>query len=96
MLETNLATEGEMEKISVKICLGATCFVMGAEILQELCRLVPEKYGDRVELAGTPCMGYCAADWNVSKAPYAKVDNDVIKDATVEKIIAVIDEKLNK
>lgn len=85
-----------MEKISVKICLGETCFIMGAENIQELSRLLPEKYGDRIELAGTPCMGYCAADWEVSKAPYAKVDNDVIKDATVEKIISAIDEKLAK
>ena len=81
-----MATEGEMKKISVKICLGETCFVMGAENIQELSRLLPEKYGDRIELAGTPCMGYCTADWEVSKAPYAKVDKAAIKDAIDEKL----------
>ena len=79
------------KKISVKVCLGTTCFVMGSANLQELIDSVPKKYGDRVEVSGVPCLGLCSIDWEFSKAPYVKVDDDVIKEATVEKVLAAID-----
>jgi NADH:ubiquinone oxidoreductase subunit E len=85
-----------MEKISVRVCLGTTCFVMGSANLQELMEVVPKKYGDKVEVSGVPCLGLCATDWEFSKAPYVKVNNDVVKEATVEKVIAAIDAKLAK
>ena len=37
-----------MEKVSVKVCLGTTCFVMGGGNLQELNEIIPKKYGDKV------------------------------------------------
>ena len=45
------------KKISVKVCLGTTCFVMGSSNLQELIETVPAKYGDKVEVSGVPCLG---------------------------------------
>jgi len=85
-----------MEKVSVKVCLGTTCFVMGSANLQELIDIVPQKYGDKVDVSGVPCLGLCSVDWEFSKAPYVKVDNEVIKEATVEKVLSAIDAKLNK
>ncbi len=85
-----------MEKVSVKVCLGTTCFVMGSANLQELIEVVPQKYGDKVDVSGVPCLGLCSTDWEFSKAPYVKVDNEIIKEATVEKVINAIDEKLAK
>ena len=82
------------KKISVKVCLGTTCFVMGSANLQELIELVPKKYGNRVDVSGVPCLGLCSIDWEFSKAPYVKVDNDIIEEATVEKVLEVIDRKL--
>ena len=82
------------KKISVQVCLGTTCFVMGSANLQELIDLVPRKYGDKVEVTGANCLGLCSIEWEYSKAPYVKVDDDVIKEATVEKVLAAIDEKL--
>ena len=81
-------------KISVKVCLGTTCFVMGSANLQELIEVVPKKYGDKVNVEGVPCLGLCSIDWEFSKAPYVKVDDDVIKEATVEKVLSKIEEKL--
>ena len=69
------------KKISVKVCLGTTCFVMGSANLQELIDTVPAKYGDKVEVSGVPCLGLCSIDWEFSKAPYVKVDDEVIKEA---------------
>lgn len=83
-----------MAKVNVKVCLGTTCFVMGSSNLQELIELVPKKYGDDVYVAGSPCLGLCSIDWEFSKAPYVKVNNEVIKEATVEKVLAAIDREL--
>lgn len=83
-----------MEKVSVKVCLGTTCFVMGSANLQELIEIVPAKYGDKVDVSGVPCLGLCSVDWEFSKAPYVKVNNEVIKEATVEKVLNEIDKQL--
>jgi NADH:ubiquinone oxidoreductase subunit E len=85
-----------MEKISVKVCLGTTCFVMGSANLQDLIDIIPARYGDKVDISGLPCLGLCATDWEFSKAPYVKVDNEVIKEATVEKVLSAIEAILNK
>ena len=41
-----------MAKVNVKICMGTTCFVMGASQLQDLVDIVKKKYGDDVEVSG--------------------------------------------
>ena len=83
-----------MEKISVKVCLGTTCFVMGGANLQELIEIIPRKYGDKVEVSGSPCLGMCSIQWNYSRAPYVKVGEDMVEEATVEKVLDVVDKKL--
>ena len=83
-----------MGKINVKVCLGTTCFVMGSSNLQELMDTVPAKYGDAVDVIGVPCLGLCSIDWEFSRAPYVKVDNDVVYEATVEKVLSAIERKL--
>ena len=85
-----------MKKVSVKVCLGTTCFVMGSANLQELIEIVPAKYGNQVDVSGVPCLGLCSVDWEFSKAPYVKVNNEVIKEATVEKVLNEIDKQLAK
>ncbi len=84
------------KKVNVKVCLGTTCFVMGSSNLQELIDLVPKKYGDKVEVTGVPCLGLCSIDWEFSKAPYVKVDDEVVKEATVEKVLATVEAHINK
>ena len=85
-----------MEKISVKVCLGTTCFVMGGNNLQELNDLIPQRYGNKVEVSGSPCLGLCSINWEYSKAPYVKVDEEIISEATVEKVLEAIEKKLGK
>jgi NADH:ubiquinone oxidoreductase subunit E len=85
-----------MKKINVKVCLGTTCFVMGSSNLQELIETVPAKYGEAVDVAGVPCLGLCSIDWEYSRAPYVKVDDEVVYEATVEKVLSTIDRKLGK
>ena len=83
-----------MAKISVKVCLGTTCFVMGGSNLQELNDIIPKKYGDKVDISGANCLGLCSINWEYSKAPYVKVNEEVVADATVEKVLKEIDRQL--
>ncbi len=83
-----------MAKIEVKVCLGTTCFVMGGSNLQELNDIIPQRYGDKVEVSGSNCLNLCSIHWEYSKAPYVKVDEEVVTEATVEKVLEVIDRKL--
>lgn len=85
-----------MKKVNVKVCLGTTCFVMGSSNLQELMEMVPNKYGEKVEVFGVPCLGLCSIDWEYSRAPYVKVDEDVVYEATVEKVFSAINSRLEK
>lgn len=87
-------TEQNQPKISVKVCLGTTCFIMGASTLQRLNAIIPEKYGNQVSVNSSNCLGLCSIDWGNSKAPYVKVNDEIVKDATVEKVLEVIDKML--
>lgn len=84
-----------MEKVQVHVCLGTACFVKGKDNMQKLNDIVPKKYGDKVEISGSNCLGLCSINWENSKAPYVKVDDDIISEATVEKVLEVIEKHLN-
>jgi NADH:ubiquinone oxidoreductase subunit E len=86
--------ESVMDKISVEVCIGTTCFVMGGNNLHELNEIIPKKYGKKVEVKGCNCLRLCSINWEYSKAPYVKVDDVVINEATVDKVLAEIDKKL--
>lgn len=83
-----------MKKINVKICQGTTCFVMGASNLQELMEIVPDKYDKDVSIDGVSCLGLCSIASEYSGAPYVKIDDDIISEATVEKVLNAIERKL--
>ena len=83
-----------MAKVEVKVCLGTTCFVMGGSNLQDLNEIIPQKYGNDVELSAANCLGLCSINWEYSKAPYVKVNEEVVSEATVEKVLEEIDKQL--
>ena len=85
-----------MKKIEVSVCLGTTCFVMGSSNLQNLTELIPQKFGDKVEVVGSPCLGVCSTNWEYSKAPYVKVNDTIVQEATVDKVIEEIERQLGK
>ena len=85
-----------MEKIKVYVCLGTTCFVMGGSHLQELTEILPRKYGDKVEVNGSTCLEMCSNNTEYSKAPYVRVNDEIISEATTEKVVEKINEILNK
>jgi len=84
----------EETKVNVSICTGTTCYAQGRAILNELLKTVPEKYGKTVKVAGTPCLEVCSIDWEHNKAPYVKINDEILQEATTEKVLAAIDKCL--
>ncbi|MCP3965071.1 MAG: (2Fe-2S) ferredoxin domain-containing protein [Lentisphaerae bacterium] len=83
------------KKVKVEICVGTTCFLLGASKLQEMERFLPPDLTGRVEVQGTACLGCCRND-NFGSAPFVKVDDtDVIANATLEKVINRVRRSLN-
>ncbi|MBE6446624.1 MAG: DUF1450 domain-containing protein [Alphaproteobacteria bacterium] len=83
-----------MRKITVKVCQGTTCFVMGGEIIKSMLNSLEEKYADKIEISSVRCLGACDKSDSFSKAPYIMVDDEIISSATLEKVVTVIERKL--
>ena len=48
-----------MSKVTIKICSGTSCFVMGASSIQALEFSLPEDSDGNVELVEFRCMNFC-------------------------------------
>lgn len=77
-----------MEKIRVRICLGTSCFVMGASQIQELEFNVPEDIADKIEIVEERCMKLCHnAKDKYNKGPFVMVDDELVEEATYDKVV---------
>lgn len=85
-----------MEKIKVKLCAGTACFVMGAPQIQTLEFAAPEDIADKIEVIEVRCMNYCNKNKGYNKGPYVEVNNELIEEATFEKVVAKIRELIAK
>lgn len=81
-------------KITLDLCFGTTCFVMGASKLQEIESLIPPQYRKKVDIKAHTCLDLCK-NATYMKAPFVKVDGEIISEATVEKVVKAIESKLN-
>lgn len=83
------------KKITVKICAGTSCFVMGASQIQALEFNAPDDIVDEIIISEERCMGLCkdtSAKYN--HGPFVKVNDEVIEEATYEKVLNRIREIL--
>ena len=80
-----------MDKVTVKICSGTSCFVMGAAQIQALEFTPPADIADKIELIEVRCMNLCKdAKTKYNRGPFVMVDNDLVEEATYEKVVAKI------
>ena len=78
-----------MNKVNVTICMGTTCYVMGASALVGLADQLPADLKDRVAIEGAPCLDACKDD-KFGQAPFVKVNDEIITDADPASVIAAI------
>ncbi|MFW5787115.1 MAG: NAD(P)H-dependent oxidoreductase subunit E [Halanaerobiales bacterium] len=62
-----------MKKISVKICVGTPCHLMGSAQLQELVENLPENVKNKFDFALVNCI-----DENCENAPVVKIGEKII------------------
>lgn len=84
-----------MEKIQIQVCIGTTCYLLGAANFDELITVLERKFKDKIEVKTTSCLGLCSKDEKSLKSPYVKIDDEIISEATIEKVTAAINRKLN-
>ena len=78
-----------MEKTKVTICVGTTCYLLGAADLQDLENFLPADLKENVEIIGSHCLGVCK-DNKYGAAPFVKVEDEMMSNATVSSIIEKI------
>ena len=84
-----------METLEVRICIGTTCYMMGASKLVDIANRFPASWKDRVDVRGATCLDLCDAD-GICNAPFAKVGERVIAHATPDGVIAAVAEALGE
>lgn len=82
-----------MKKISVKICTGTLCYVMGGSELQLLEDHLSEEVLAQVDIQGSPCLDCCNRE-DSAKAPFVKVNERIVSEASITKVVEVIVEEL--
>ncbi len=84
------------KKFKVEICLGTTCYVLGAAELAELEEYLPEELADRVDVCGCNCLGLCK-NRNFGSAPFVRVDGkEILAKASIDSIIECLKRKLGE
>ena len=80
-----------MTKVTVKICSGTSCFVMGAAQIQALEFTPPADIADKIELIEVRCMNLCKdTKTKYNKGPFVMVNDELIEEATYEKLVTTI------
>ena len=78
-----------MYKHKVTVCCGTSCYLVTANRIEKLETLIKQEFGNTVECVPSACLGQCMKIHNNPKLtpPFAKIDGEIISDATDEKII---------
>jgi NADH:ubiquinone oxidoreductase subunit E len=80
--------------VTVKICRGTVCHVMGGSDLPLLPDLISDKLKPHVRFEGTNCLGTCIKEDGL-KPPFVQVNTTVISEATFAKVIKCIETEIN-
>ena len=78
--------------IRIVVCSGTACCVMGGSELLLLDDHIPARWKDKVSVEDSPCLGFCK-DKKYGKAPYVKIDDEVLASATLAMVLAKMAEK---
>jgi NADH:ubiquinone oxidoreductase subunit E len=84
-----------LKKITVSICTGTTCHLMGGAHLLTFEEMLDPCTADFVEIKGAHCLGLCNEE-SAGKPPFVKVNEQVISDATLNKVLDKVHEELEE
>lgn len=76
--------------VTVEICMGTTCYVMGGAQLASIADRLPEEWKDRVTVKGMRCVGACQQGGTYGRAPFVRVNDELIAEADEGKVLNAI------
>ncbi len=82
-----------MKKVTVSICTGTTCFVMGASDLQMLHEQLPDDIKNYLEIQWSHCLDLCK-NRNYGSAPYVTVDGEIVGEADLPALLEIVEQKI--
>lgn len=82
------------DKITVKVCTGTTCYVMGSSDILLLEESLPPSLRDRVVVEGASCLGFCHGGKS-GDAPYVSVNGEILSGACLLSVLEKIREIAN-
>lgn len=82
-------------KTKLTICCGTNCYLSAGNRTDKLEQLIEQEFGNKVEIAPSGCLGQCSKVGQTSTPPYAKIDGEIIPNATNEKIIEELKKRLS-
>ncbi|MBE6458741.1 MAG: hypothetical protein IJW72_05885 [Alphaproteobacteria bacterium] len=84
-------------KVRVRICVGTSCFVMGAAQIQSLEFNAPSDIADYIEIIEERCMNLCKeVKTKYNSGPFVWVNDELVEEATYEKVVNKIREEIKK
>jgi iron-hydrogenase subunit alpha len=79
-----------VDKVTVEICMGTTCYVMGGAQLAGIAERLPAEWKDRVTVKGMRCVGACQQAGVYGRAPFVRVNEELIAEADEGKVMNAI------
>lgn len=82
-------------RVKVSICTGTTCYLMGGAHLLTFDEMLDPCTAQDVEIIGSHCLGLCNDEAN-GKPPFVKVNDHIISDATLNKVLDKVREEIEE
>ncbi|MPL84284.1 hypothetical protein SDC9_30249 [bioreactor metagenome] len=73
-----------MHSLTIEICVGSACYLLGAQDLLEMIEGLPPAIRSKIDLRGASCLKACG------KGPNLKINGELISDVTPEKLMEII------
>ena len=79
-----------MKKIKVEICVGTSCYLLGAHDLMEAVEHLPQEIKEYIDLNAATCLKTCG------KGPNVRINDVVLSGITPERLIEIIHDNINE
>ena len=85
-----------MKKVTVEICCGTACYLLGSAKLLTLEEQLPEEWKEFVQIKALPCLNLCESA-KLGAAPFVRLNqSEIMPEATLEKVLARIGKLINR
>ena len=78
-----------MKKVTIEICMGSACYLLGAQELLETIESLPHEKQEQIDLCGSTCLKACGQGPNIT------VDGELFHNVTPEMLLKILGAKLD-